>query len=37
MGIKFILMCARFIAEAPGSTVHLRAFALMRCRFSRLA
>ena len=27
MGIKFILMCARFIAEAPGSTVHLRAFA----------
>ncbi len=26
-GIKFILMCARFIAEAPGSTLHLRAFA----------
>jgi len=26
-GIKFILWVARFIAEAPGSTVHLRAFA----------
>ncbi len=26
-GIKFILWAARFIAEAPGSTLHLRAFA----------
>ncbi len=26
-GIKFILWVARFIAEAPGSTLHVRAFA----------
>jgi competence protein ComEC len=26
-GIKFILWVARFIADAPGSTLHLRAFA----------
>jgi competence protein ComEC len=26
-GIKFILWAARFIAEAPGATLHLRAFA----------
>jgi competence protein ComEC len=26
-GIRFILWAARFIAEAPGSTLHLRAFA----------
>jgi competence protein ComEC len=27
LGIKFILWVARFIAEAPGSTLHARAFA----------
>jgi competence protein ComEC len=27
LGIKFILWVARFIAEAPGSTLHVRAFA----------
>ncbi len=36
-GIKFILMCARFIAEAPGSTVHLRAFAPYALPFLALA
>ena len=27
LGIKFILWVARFIAAAPGSTLHVRAFA----------
>ncbi len=36
-GIKFILMCARFIAEAPGSTVHVRAFAPLALPFLALA
>ncbi len=36
-GIKFILMCARFIAEAPGSTVHLSAFAPYALPFLALA
>src|SRR5271166_4123223 len=36
-GIKFILMCARFIAEAPGSTLHLRAFAPYALPFLALA
>ena len=40
-GIKFILWVARFIAAAPGSTLHLRAFAPVRaavpgaCRHER--
>ena len=37
MGIKFILMCARFIAAAPGSTVHLKAFAPYALPFLALA
>jgi competence protein ComEC len=37
VGIKFILMCARFIAEAPGSTVHLPAFAPYALPFLALA
>ena len=36
-GIKFILWVARFIAEAPGSTVHLRAFAPYALPFLALA
>ncbi len=37
MGIKFILWAARFIAEAPGSTLHLRAFAPYALPFLALA
>ena len=37
MGIKFILWAARFIAAAPGSTVHLRAFAPYALPFLALA
>jgi competence protein ComEC len=37
LGIKFILWAARFIAEAPGSTVHLRAFAPFALPFLALA
>jgi competence protein ComEC len=37
LGIKFILWVARFIAEAPGSTVHLRAFAPYALPFLALA
>jgi competence protein ComEC len=33
-GIKFILWVARHIAEAPGSTVHVRAFAPYALPFS---
>ena len=36
-GIKFILWVARFIAEAPGSTLHLRAFAPYALPFLTLA
>ena len=36
-GIKFILWVARFIAEAPGSTLHLRAFAPYALPFLALA
>ena len=36
-GIKFILWAARFIAAAPGSTVHLRAFAPYALPFLALA
>jgi competence protein ComEC len=36
-GIKFILWVARFIAEAPGSTVHLRGFAPFALPFLALA
>ena len=36
-GIKFILWAARFIAEAPGSTLHLRAFAPYALPFLALA
>ena len=36
-GIKFILMVARFIAAAPASTVHLRAFAPYALPFLALA
>ena len=36
-GIKFILWAARFIAEAPGSTLHLRAFAPCALPFLALA
>jgi competence protein ComEC len=36
-GIKFILWTARFIAEAPGSTLHLRAFAPYALPFLALA
>ena len=36
-GIKFILWVARFIAAAPGSTVHLRAFAPFALPFLALA
>ncbi|MBV8441259.1 MAG: ComEC family competence protein [Hyphomicrobiales bacterium] len=37
MGIKFILWAARFIAEAPGATLHLRAFAPYALPFLALA
>ncbi len=37
MGIKFILWAARFIAAAPGSTLHLRAFAPFALPFLALA
>ena len=37
MGIKFILWAARFIAAAPGSTLHLRAFAPTALPFLALA
>jgi competence protein ComEC len=37
LGIKFILWAARFIAAAPGSTVHLRAFAPYALPFLALA
>ena len=36
-GIKFILWAARFIAEAPGSTLHLRAFQPYALPFLALA
>src|SRR5271156_3566661 len=36
-GIKFILWVARFIADAPGSTLHLRAFAPYALPFLALA
>ena len=36
-GIKFILWVARFIAQAPASTVHLRAFAPYALPFLALA
>ena len=36
-GIKFILWAARFIAGAPGSTLHLRAFAPYALPFLSLA
>ena len=36
-GIKFILWAARFIAEAPSSTLHLRAFAPYALPFLALA
>ena len=36
-GIKFILWAARFIAEAPGSTLHVRAFAPYALPFLALA
>src|SRR5271166_2115562 len=36
-GIKFILWAARFIAEAPGSTLHVRAFAPFALPFLALA
>jgi competence protein ComEC len=36
-GIKFILWVARFIVEAPGSTLHLRAFAPYALPFLALA
>ena len=36
-GIKFILWIARFIAEAPGATLHLRAFAPYALPFLSLA
>ncbi len=36
-GIKLILWAARFIAEAPGSTLHLRAFAPYALPFLALA
>ena len=37
LGIRFILWVARFIAEAPGSTVHLKAFAPSALPFLSLA
>ncbi len=37
LGIKFILWAARFIAEAPGSTLHVRAFAPYALPFLALA
>ena len=37
LGIKFILWVAKFIAEAPGSTIHLRAFAPSALPFLALA
>ena len=37
LGIRFILWAARFIAEAPGSTLHLRAFAPYALPFLALA
>ena len=36
-GIRFILWAARFIAAAPGSTLHLRAFAPFALPFLSLA
>src|SRR5271166_5523374 len=36
-GIRFILWVARFIADAPGSTLHLRAFAPYALPFLALA
>jgi competence protein ComEC len=36
-GIKFILWVARFIADAPGSTLHLREFAPYALPFLALA
>jgi competence protein ComEC len=36
-GIRFILWAARFIADAPGSTLHLRAFAPYALPFLSLA
>ncbi|HZZ25978.1 MAG TPA: competence protein ComEC, partial [Roseiarcus sp.] len=36
-GIKFILWVARFIAQAPASTAHLRAFAPYALPFLALA
>jgi competence protein ComEC len=37
LGIKFILRAARFTAEAPGSTLHVRAFAPSALPFLALA
>jgi competence protein ComEC len=37
LGIKFILWAARFIATAPGSTLHVRAFAPYALLFLSLA
>ncbi len=37
LGIKFVLWAARHIAEAPGSTLHLRAFAPYALPFLSLA
>jgi hypothetical protein len=37
LGIKFILWVARFIAAAPGSTLHVRAFAPYALPFLSLA
>jgi competence protein ComEC len=37
VGIKFILWVARFIAQAPGSTLHVRAFASFALPFLSLA
>ncbi len=37
LGIKFILWAARFIAAAPGSTLHVRAFAPYALLFLSLA
>ncbi len=37
LGIKFILWVAKFIAAAPGSTIHLRAFAPSALPFLALA
>ena len=37
LGVKFILWVARFIAEAPGSTLHVRSFAPYALPFLSLA